>query len=146
MKKEWNEDTWERSRWPNFSFAEMKCSHSGLCFMDESALDKLQEMRNQIGPLWVTSAYRDKAHPIEARKTDAAGNPRPGAHFTGKAFDISCSGEKALQVVAAALSVHFTGLGIKQHGAHAKRFIHIDMISEDDNFHVLRPTIWSYGS
>ena len=148
MKEEFSEANWDKERWPNFSVKELRCSHTGEGWLDPVALDRLQGLRNKVGPRTITSAYRAPPHPIEAKKKDPDGNPRPGAHSTGKAFDVHCSGQKALAVVTAALAddegLAFTGLGVKQSGSRDKRFIHLDCIEAEDNFHVPRPTIWSY--
>ena len=56
-------DTWPRDRWPNFSFEEFTCSHSGACIMSPEFMDKLQNLRDEMGPLWITSGYRSLTHP-----------------------------------------------------------------------------------
>jgi len=143
MKQEFTEDTWPSLRWPNFAFKELACSHSRECFIDPEMMDHLQAVRDQYGRgMSITSGYRDATHPIEAAKTDADGNPRPGAHYTGKAIDIAVRGGDAYRVLALALAEGFTGIGVSQKGGN--RFLHLDMIEPDDNFHVPRPSIWSY--
>ncbi len=135
------EDTWPKDRWPNFSFKEMACQHSGICDIDESFMDKLQELRNRIGfGLVVSSGYRDKTHPIEAEKISKSGNG--GAHTTGKAVDLRVARESAYNVLKHAMALEFTGIGVAQTGE--ARFLHLDDIQPEDNFHVPRPTIWSY--
>jgi uncharacterized protein YcbK (DUF882 family) len=135
------EDTWPKDRWPNFSFKEMACQHSGICDIDESFMDKLQELRNRIGfGLVVSSGYRDKTHPIEAEKISKSGNG--GAHTTGKAVDLKVARESAYNVLKHAMALEFTGIGVAQTGE--ARFLHLDDIQPEDNFHVPRPTIWSY--
>jgi len=135
------EDTWPKDRWPNFSFKEMACQHSGICDIDESFMDKLQELRNRIGfGLVVSSGYRDKTHPIEADKISKSGNG--GAHTTGKAVDLKVARESAYNVLKHAMALEFTGIGVAQTGE--ARFLHLDDIQPEDDFHVPRPTIWSY--
>jgi len=141
MAEEFTQETWPKDRYPNFGFSEFCCTHTGKCVMDEGLLEKLQQIRWALGsPLTVTSGYRDPSHPIEAAKI-AAGGPG-GAHTTGKAVDIACDREFAFQVLSAAIKAGFTGIGIKQSGSG--RFLHLDTIGPEDNFHVPRPTIWSY--
>ena len=134
-------NTWPSDRWPNFSYNELKCKHSGLCDIDEDMMDALQSLRETIGRgLTITSGYRHESHPIESAKIEQ--NGRGGAHTTGKAIDIACDRELAYNVLREALRQGFTGLGIKQKGDG--RFIHLDTITDVDDFHVPRPTIWSY--
>ena len=59
-------DDWDR--YPNFSRIEFACSHTGECDMDAEFMDALQELRNQFGPMRITSGYRSPEHPIEKRK------------------------------------------------------------------------------
>jgi zinc D-Ala-D-Ala carboxypeptidase len=139
VKQEYTAATWPTDRWPNFSIREMCCSHTGLCFLDGEMMDNLQAIRVELGkPLSITSGYRHSNHPIEAAKT------QPGAHFTGKAVDVLCNGAFALDVLAEALHFGFSGVGVKQHGNHQTRFLHIDYIAFEDEFHAPRPSIWSY--
>ena len=57
------------SKWKYFSENELKCKHSGICNMDDDFMQKLDIIREEVGvPFIVTSAYRDKTHPIEAKK------------------------------------------------------------------------------
>ena len=138
MKQEYTISTWDRDRWPNFSFDEVKCSHTGFCFIDPDVMDKLQEIRYEVGPITISSAYRAAAHPAEAKKV------RPGSHPTGKAFDIVCCLGEAHDILYWAMRLGFTGIGVKQHGPMDKRFLHLDFIETEDNFHAPRPTLWSY--
>ena len=62
-----------------------------------------------------------------------------GPHTTGKAADVACSGRQAYKLYALAIQFGMTGLGVKQHGDHAKRFLHFDTTEG-----ITRPWIWSY--
>ena len=95
-------------------------------------MDLIQQLRYEVGPLNVTSGYRCPQHPIEAAKQ------APGSHSTGTAVDIAVSGSRALAVLSGALGLGFTGIGVKQKGPHAKRFIHLDRAPSQ------RPMLWSY--
>ena len=104
--------------------------------MDEVFLDKLQDLRDAAGPLVITSAYRSVSHPGEAKKET------PGAHTMGRAVDIKCRGETAYKILAAALDLGFTGIGVSQEGSGG-RFLHLDDL-QDDEYHGPRPFVWSY--
>ena len=104
--------------------------------MDEAFLDRLQALRNKVGPLVISSGYRSVAHPVEVVKG------KPGTHTMGRAVDIVCRGEKAVEVLKYALQLGFTGIGVKQHGKEG-RFLHLDDLTSD-SYHGPRPTVWSY--
>ena len=103
--------------------------------MSDTFMEKLTSLREDWGQaMTVSSGYRCKNHPIEARKA------KPGAHESGRAADILIAGEDAYKFLCAALGHGFTGIGIQQKGGG--RFIHLDDLTTDDGFS--RPTIWSY--
>ena len=136
-------DDWPSNRWPNFSFDEMACRETGECDLNEDTMDRLQELRTEYGRgLIITSGYRSPKHSVEAKKKDPEGNPRPGAHSTGRAVDIAIRGEDGDVVLALATSLGFTGIGVSQTGD--RRFLHLDDIQDGDNFHAPRPFLWSY--
>lgn len=98
-------------------------------------MNKLDIIREEVGvPFIVSSGYRHKTHPIEAKKLT------PGAHASGKAVDILIRGKDALKVIEVALKHGITGLGVKQHGD--SRFIHLDVLDSEPQRP--RPTVWSY--
>lgn len=127
-----------KSPWPNFSYAELRCK-CGRCGsdgteMDPAFMEAVQQLRTLYGqPLVVSSAYRCRQHPSEARKT------KPGAHCTGAALDIACSGAAAVSILRLAMTLPFTGIGIQQKGSG--RFIHLDIAPAAQ---LPRPMIWSY--
>ena len=109
--------------------------------MDESTMDALQMIRDLCGPLRVTSGYRCPSHPVEAAKSN------PGAHTLGKAADIACSGSAAHALLVASVDAGITGIGVKQHGPHDQRFIHLDTIADDDaGGRFTRPWVWGYST
>jgi len=121
--------------WKYFTEDEVKCKHTGLCNMDDDFMHKLDIIREEVGvPFIITSGYRDKTHPIEAKKKT------PGAHASGKAVDILIRGKDALKLIEVALKHGITGLGVKQHGN--SRFIHLDDLESQPSRP--RPTVWSY--
>ena len=108
------------------------CGTSGF---DLDFLVLLNAIREECGfsfPL--SSAYRCPQHPTEARKEVV------GAHSHGKAVDILCVGENALEVVRVALKHGVQRIGIQQKGGG--RFIHLDVCTPEDGFPA--PAIWSY--
>mgnify|MGYP001193652348 FL=1 len=113
------------NKWPNFSYKELACQHTGTMNLDEDFLIALQELRDAYGkPMKITSGYRSPEHPIEAKKSS------PGYHSLG-AIDVAVSGEDAVHLLTVALNLGWTGIGI-----NVPSFIHLDR----------RPakTIWKY--
>ncbi len=106
--------------------------------MRASTLDRLQALRTQLGqPLIITSGYRCRLHPTEAKKQSG-----PGAHAFGCAVDIRAVGTETHAIVRVALALKFTGIGVSQR-AGAPRFVHLDDAGSDE-FGLVRPTMWSY--
>jgi uncharacterized protein YcbK (DUF882 family) len=102
--------------------------------MDPDTLDRLQALRNDIGPLNVTSGYRSPLHPIEAKKG------LPGTHARGLAVDVAVkSGSQAFAIVDRALHHGFTGIGLSLRGQG--KFVHLDTATD---YHVPRPAMWTY--
>jgi len=100
--------------------------------MDDGFMEKLISIRSILGEaITLTSAYRCKAY------DKSIGGK--GAHSTGKAVDIACSGKQAHSILALACIKGMTGIGVSQKGDHAKRFLHID-----DTEGATRPWVWSY--
>lgn len=134
MMQQFTESTWPKERWPNFSFREMACKHTGLCYINTDFMDTLQRLRRHLGfSLNVTSGFRHSTHPVEAKKESG-----PGTHSRGVAVDIAISGAHAFGLIGAALERGFMGIGIHQRGAHNERFVHID------TYTVNRPAVWTY--
>ena len=130
----YTEDTWPTDQWPNFSFKEIACQHTGECDIDPDFMDKVQKLRILVDePLVITSGYRSPDHPIEAKKSTV------GAHAQGKAIDVQCMGSKAHKILAAAMALGFSGIGVSQSGDYKTRFLHLDTVDSD-----IRPGVWSY--
>lgn len=117
-----------------FTEAELKCKCCGeLKFKDET-LRRLIAVREQLRePMIISSGYRCEAYNSQIGATQT--------HASGQAVDVVCSGATALSLVGWAVRAGFTGIGIKQKGEHAQRFIHLDDLEPD---YAPRPTIWSY--
>lgn len=128
-----------RSSWEFFSLHELKCK-CGKCGstgleMQTEFMDKLVQLRKQLNfPFTIVSGYRCPRHNQAVSTTGEV-----GPHTTGCAIDISTRGERAYQLVKAALEQGFTGIGINQKGIG--RFIHLDTLAAPD---YPRPFIWSY--
>jgi uncharacterized protein YcbK (DUF882 family) len=122
--------------YPNFPAWELKCK-CGKCReidgdMSDAFMQRLGALREELGPLPLTSAYRCPAHNKSVSSTGLN-----GPHTTGEAVDISCTnGLRRKQIIAAALQHGFNRIGV------AKNFVHIDSLTEAKGFseHVL----WTY--
>jgi zinc D-Ala-D-Ala carboxypeptidase len=123
-------------RWPDFTPDEMRCKGSGECRMDPEFMDRLQRVRRAYGqPMRVTSGYRSPTY-----NAKISGTGIDGPHTTGRAADISVSGDDAYHLVRIAMDQGFTGIGVSQRGPHESRFIHLDDLEGS----ATRPRIWSY--
>ena len=119
-----------------FSMKELACQHCGEEGMNEDFMAKIEFLRQELGfPFVVTSAYRCKDHPIEAKKTSG-----PGAHSSGRAIDIAVRGEQAHKLLKKAFSMGLGGIGVNQKGS--SRFIHLDDLDRSASH--ARPWVWSY--
>ena len=122
---------WDQS-WVNFKPEEVSCSHCGELKIHEDIMDLLQEARNYLGPLSITSAYRCSTHNAAVSSTGAN-----GPHTTGKAIDIAVRDSQHRKELITYFAPLVQGLGI------AKSFIHIDLLYEEDGFEQ-RPNSWVY--
>ena len=122
---------WKES-WENFKPEELSCSHCGELKIHEDIMDLLQEARNDLGPITITSAYRCSTHNSAVSKTGAN-----GPHTTGKAVDIAVKDSQHRKQLIDYFAPQVQGLGI------AKSFIHIDLLYEEDGFE-MRPNSWVY--
>jgi len=120
-----------KEKWVNFSYDECKCSCCGLVDVSSDLLDLLQEARNILGPLQITSFYRCPSH------NDSVSSTGPtGPHTTGRSCDLHVSNSQHRKLLIDYFTNKVTGLGI------AKTFIHIDIISPEELTH--RPNCWLY--
>ena len=126
----------------NFSVAEVECSCGcGSADMDPDFMKILQNIREDMNrPLRISSGVRCAKRNAEVSSTGSNGPHVPRENGTA-ASDILIAGADALRLVDIARKHGISGVGISQRGTHAKRFIHLDTIS--DNHHP-RPTMWSY--
>lgn len=103
-------------KYPNFSKEEFDCKHTGENNMQHEFMEKLQKIRQVYNkPMTITSGFRSKKHPIEARKTHSNGE-----HTQGMCADIACTNSSdRFQLISLALANGITRIGI------AKTFIHL---------------------
>lgn len=102
--------------YPNFKKEEFDCSATGENNMQHEFMSKLQAIRTEFGkPIKVTSGFRSKQHPIEARKTTSNGE-----HTQGNCADIYCdNGADRFRLISLALKHGITRIGV------AKSFLHL---------------------
>jgi zinc D-Ala-D-Ala carboxypeptidase len=118
-----------------FTEDELSCN-CGKCdgLMDDNFLLQLDSLRTVYGrPMILSSAYRCENYNY------VVGSSKNSAHVSGLAVDVIVAGVNAYDLVACAMDMGFSGVGIKQNGEWSSRFIHLDM---DEGEH--RPRIWSY--
>jgi uncharacterized protein YcbK (DUF882 family) len=125
--------------WEHFTHDELRCRCGcGRVEMKDSYMRKLIKLRKAAGFAFpVTSGYRCPLHNDIVSTTG-----RDGPHTTGRAVDIGCYGEQAFWIVQHAAQFGFTGIGVKQRGNYAGRFVHIDDLTNTHNRP--RPRVWSY--
>jgi len=129
------DDEW--GLYPNFSKDEMKCKHTGLCFMTHSIMKDLQDIRTLYGkPMMVSSGYRDVSHPAERIKTS------PGEHTFGMAVDILCFGSDAIDLIDLATAHGIKRIGVSMKGAMSSRFLHLGVGDRDNGRFPVG--LWSY--
>ncbi len=118
--------------YPHFSEAEMRC-HCGCqrADMRPEFMNALESVRVLYGkPMNITSGFRCAEYD---KRIGGA-----GVHPTGQAADVAVSGEDVHHLLSAAIGMR--GLGFKQHGPHASRFMHMDSLAGP-----LRPRVWTYA-
>ena len=119
-----------------FSANELRCKGTSEIDMDEKFMQKLIALRKELNqPMIITSGYRHLAY------NSVVGGSRNSPHLYGKAVDVACYGKRAYNIIKLGCKYGFTGIGVKQHGPHEKRFIHLDTMPDGEN---PRPFIWSY--
>lgn len=104
---------------PNFNEREFACKGTSLVYVVSELVEKLQQLRNELGgrPITITSGYRTPEH---NRRVGGATN---SLHMMGLAADIVVSGVSPAKVAQAAEKIGFGGIGI-----YAKQgFTHVDI-------------------
>lgn len=119
---------------PEFKESEFRCSATGDCFMQAHFMDTLQEIRREYGkPMVITSGYRSRRHPIEAKKN------LPGEHTYGCCADVAVSGADALRLLQIALKHGISRIGVKQDN-RGTEFLHLGVGAPG----LPNPSLWSY--
>tara|TARA_R100001082_G_scaffold31283_1_gene15896 strand:- start:1160 stop:1561 length:402 start_codon:yes stop_codon:yes gene_type:complete len=130
---------WNPSATPNFTPDEFACQCGcGRADMDATFMKKLQMVRDEFGPMQISSGYRCAEHNAKVSSTGET-----GPHTTGKAADIRCSGHSAHRLLMLAAKNLFPGIGVSQRGLNASRFIHLDQLEPGDS-NGARPWVWTY--
>lgn len=103
-------------KYPNFEKSEFDCKATGENNMQHEFMEKLQAIRTAYGKsMKVTSGFRSKKHPIEAKKTHSNGE-----HTQGNCADIACdNGSDRFRLISLAIANGITRIGI------AKNFLHL---------------------
>ncbi|MEP1231411.1 MAG: D-Ala-D-Ala carboxypeptidase family metallohydrolase [Litorimonas sp.] len=101
--------------WPNFTPMEMACRHCGQIYHWPEFMDRLQQVREDVGrSIHILSAHRCALH--NARIGGA-----PLSQHLRLAADISLHGHKRQTLMTACKTAGFTGFGYYQ------TFLHIDL-------------------
>ena len=110
-----------------FDINEFACHETGENQIKDELVHCLDMLRERCGfPFVITSGYRSERHPIEAEKA------KPGTHTQGIAADIKVAdGVQRLAIVANAIDLGFSGIGV------AKHFVHVDIRGTT-------PVMWAY--
>ncbi len=118
----------------HFEEAEFLCRCGcGRADMQQAFMVRLQQIRISFRrAMVVTSGFRCPEHD---RAVSGA-----GVHPTGRAADIAVSGRDSFRLLDLAIGKGMTGIGLKQHGPHDERWMHLD-----DTSGATRPWVWSYS-
>lgn len=100
---------------------EMKCKHTGLCYIQKEFVDNLYDLRMTYNkPMTFTSGYRWVTHPNEIVKSSMGDHPK------GLAVDIKCWSDQAFVITELAMKTgYFNVIGISQSPSRSARFIHL---------------------
>ena len=119
------------TKYPNFKKSEFDCKATGENNMQHEFMELLQKLRKEYNKsITITSGFRSRKHPIEARKTHSNGE-----HTQGNCADIACiNSSDRFVLVKLALELGFTRIGI------AKNFIHLGIGGKN----LPNNVIWDY--
>ncbi len=118
-----------------------RCGCERMEFSDHG-IQRMEKLRVRVGrAVKINSGYRCPKYNAEVSSTGLTG-PHTITANKNVTADIEVVGEPVVDLLDAALSLGFTGFGIKQKGPHAGRFIHLDMITPGGRHP--RPRVWSY--
>ena len=128
---------------PHFTEDELKCKCGceRMRFSDR-AVRFLEALRVRFGhAITINSGYRCPEH-NHAVSSSGLNGPHTVTTNHNITVDVRISGELAAKLLHHAMNLGFTGIGVKQKGDHASRFLHLDMIMPAGKHP--RPRVWSY--
>lgn len=122
---------------PHFSVLELACRCGCGLVPDRGFVEALERLRVEVGfAMPVSSGMR-----CPARNVRVASTGPNGPHTVG-AVDVVVSGGRAVELVGAAIRQGWTGYGLRQHGPHVGRFVHLDRLVPGGPHP--RPWVWTY--
>lgn len=110
----WKNAPWEHDRWPNFGPHEFACKGTGRLAYDPETMDLLQDLRDQVGPMFIVSGYRHPSHNAHV------GGAEHSFHMDGIATDVSMVNHDKELFIRLAERLGFDGIG------RYSTFTHID--------------------
>lgn len=121
---------WDAARWPNFTPAEIACPCCGEVYLDVTAMDALQKLRDLVGgPLHIDSGHRC------ARHNGALKNAASASVHLQLAFDIALGPYARGSLLALAKEAGFLRFGLMRSA------LHVDTHPLDQH----HAEYWTYG-
>ena len=125
----------------NFTHGEVACKCGGHCKgaakISPDLMRRLQQMRDAVGPIRITSGVRCRKHPESRTRPTSSHVPNDLGDIEGKvghAVDIAAVGSRRrFRLLAAAIAAGFTRIGI------GKSFLHLD-----NDYKKSQGVIWDY--
>lgn len=126
----------------HFTREELSCRHCGEMLFSERAVEKLEGLRLDVClSMPINSGYRCPSHNARVSSSGVSG-PHTITAEDNVTVDVDTHGREALEIIRAAPFHGFTGYGLKQHGPHRERFVHLDCLSAGVGRP--RPWLWTY--
>lgn len=118
-----------------------RCGCGAMPFTDQAVVH-LERLRCWVDfPMKISSGYRCPVHNAEESTTGEDG-PHTIVEGDNITVDVRAKGWPALKLVAFGYLLGFRGIGLKQHGPHSGRFVHLDRLQTGRH---PRPWVWTYG-
>ena len=125
----------------NFTHGEVACKCGGHCKgaakISPDLMRRLQQMRDAVGPIRITSGVRCRKHPESRTRPTSSHVPNDLGDIEGKvghAVDIAAVGSRRrFRLLAAAIAAGFPRIGI------GKSFLHLD-----NDYNKSQGVIWDY--
>lgn len=126
----------------HFSRSELACRCCGRLEFTQAAIEELEATRVELGwPMKINSGYRCPEHNATESSTGLTG-PHTISTNDNVTIDVAVYGSRAWHLVFVLLRRGWAGIGIKQKGPRAGRFVHADRLPEGNA--APRPWVWSY--